>query len=424
MTQLDQNLFPDGFKPIKINEPSATKTECLVPLEAPVPISAHPRSVNASSFLFGISTTISRLRDPKINPMVEWAHWLTDGFGNSNGAGLILRLVDGSQEELAEIWNHLISMGIDAKVYSSDSRLEMAERYLSLLPALYSDPTRPNRQWLVMCDDDTFFPSMQRLIDQFSTYNASQPLYIGTFSEDVNNIQRHGSQAFGGAGVFFTIPLAAKIAELYPQCSTRQKIEESNTGWGPQGDILLRKCIYENTEVRLTMLRELHQLDIMGDPSGFYESGLAPLSLHHFKGGMWHEAKPYAGVQIIHTCGEDCFLQRFQTTDNFIIANGYSVAFYPHGINFNVHQMERTFGSAPDDYGWNLDFMLSPGRNSLLGTGRKVAWELKEASRENDGSIRQIYIRRSDDERWTRTQDEYRFRLMERDGIIELVWIP
>lgn len=423
MTKIDEILFPVGFETIDIfNLP--THISCPAPLNVPVTASGTPKSVDASEFLFGISTTFSRLNDPKISPVVEWAHWLTDGNGKSNGAGLVLRLVDATERELSDIQHWLLFLGIDAKVYASDSSIEMAQRYLSLLPTLYEDSSRPNRKWLVLCDDDTFFPSMNRLTQKFSTINASEPLYIGTFSEDVNNIQRHGSQAFGGAGVFFTTTLAGQIAQLYPACSTRQKIDESNTGWGPQGDILLRKCIYENTEVRLTMLRDLHQLDIMGDPSGFYESGLAPLSLHHFKGGMWHEAKPYAGVQVIHTCGEDCFLQRFQTADNFIISNGYSVAHYPHGIDFNIHQMERTFSSAPDDYGWNLDFMLGPGRNSLLGTGRKIAWELKEANREPDGTVRQIYIRKVNDIRWTFAEGNVHFPMSDNDGVVELVWIP
>ncbi|KHJ33609.1 putative glycosyltransferase family 31 protein [Erysiphe necator] len=423
LTQINDNLFPQGFQKIDIQNPPLQPT-CAPPLIVPVSKSVMPDSVNASDFLFGISTTYSRIADPNLNPMREWAHWLTDGKGNSNGAGLLLRLVGASEKEIMDTQSVLTSMGIDAKVQASDSSIPMAKRYLALLPFLYEDNSRPMRKWLVMCDDDTFFPSMNHLITRFLDYNHSEPLYIGTFSEDVNNIQRHGSQAFGGAGVFITIPLAFQIAQLYPICSTNEKIEESNTGWGPQGDILLRKCIYENTDIRLTMLRDLHQLDIIGDPSGFYESGISPLSLHHFKGGMWHKANPYVGVQVTYSCGEDCFLQRFKTEDNFIISNGYSVAQYPLGINFNVNQMERTFNSAPDDNGWNLDFMLDPGRASLLGTGRKIAWDIKEATRESDGSVSQIYLRRADDVRWTNKHGDVVYQMANRDGIVELVWIP
>lgn len=421
LTRINDDLFPTAFDAIDVQNPPLTTT-CLKPLEVPVSRSPYPKTVDASDLLFGISTTYDRLKDPKTTPLKEWAHWLTDGREKSNGAGLILRLIDASESELEETRRMMTSLGMDVKVYPSDSSVHMAQRYLSLLPALYNDPSRKHRKWLAMCDDDTFFPSMHSLLNRLSTYDHRSNLYIGTLSEDTNNIQRHGSQAFGGAGVFFSLHMASIITKLHDQCATDEKLRESNTGWGPQGDILLRKCIYENTEIRLTMLRDLHQLDIQGDPSGFYEAGLAPLSLHHFKGGVWHSAKPYEGAQVMHGCGEACFLQRFLTNDDFIISNGYSVAYYPSGIQFDVNQMERTFNAAPDDYGWNLDFMLGPQRKSLLKTGRKVAWSLEESVVQDDGSVRQTYIRKSDDHRWTENPGGK--KMFEKDGVVELIWIP
>lgn len=420
ITKLDTDLFPRGFDAIDIRNPPP-RTTCLKPIDVPVPRSPIPYTVNASELLFGISTTYSRLTDEEISPINEWAHWLTDGNGKSNGAGLILRLIDASKDELEEARHVMASMGIDVKVYPTDSSIEMAKRYLSLLPALYKDTSRPNRKFLVMCDDDTFYPSMHSLLNELSQYDHKKDLYLGTLSEDTNNIARHGSQAFGGAGVFFSLSLAKKVADKFDHCSTEEKIDESDTGWGPQGDILLRKCIYENTETTLTLMRDLHQLDIQGDPAGFYEAGLHPLSLHHFKGGMWHKARPYEGAQIVHACGEDCFLQRFQTADDFIISNGFSIAYYPHGIDFNLHQMEKTFTAAPDDYGWNLDFMLGPQRKNLLWTGRKVAWELVESYVQHDGSVKQTYIRKADDYRWTYGKDGN--RMFDKDGVMELIWI-
>jgi len=351
--------------------------------------------------------------------MLDWSHWLSDGHGNSNGGGLILRLVDASEKEIEETKKMLKSLGIDAKVYTADSSIEMAERYLSLLPALYNDSSRKHRKWLVMCDDDTFFPSMDALKKKLDTYDASEDLYIGNLSEDVGSLARHGSQAYGGAGVFFSISLAAQITDLFSQCSTKQKLEEANSGWGSQGDILLRKCIYENTEVRLTVLHDIWQLDIAGDPSGFYESGIKPLSLHHFKGGMWHEAKVYESTKIQQVCGEDCFLQRYRTKDDFIITNGWSIAHYPKGIDFNLHQMERTFNGLGDDgTGWNLDFMFGPQRIPLRETGRKVSWDLAEAEIIDDETVRQTYIRKKDDLRWKVGGK----KMFDVDGVFELYW--
>lgn len=421
LTKLDDFLFPDGFDLVELKNPPK-KSQCLPPLEVPVPSSPFPSSVDASDLLFGVSTTFKRFKDPIIAPVKEWAHWLTNGNGKSNGAGLVLRLTDANPQEIEETTQKIKSFGIDVQVVASDSSIEMAERYLSLLPALYNDTSRVSRKWLIVCDDDTFFPAMHALVKRLETYDHNMDLYIGTLSEDVMNVHRHGSQAFGGAGVIFSLPLAKKIASKFDECSTPEKLMEANTGWGAQGDVLLRKCIYEHTDVRLSLLRDLHQMDIMNDPSGFYESGVAPLSLHHFKGGIWHKARPYEGAHIMHACGEACYLQRFRSKDNFILSNGYSVAYYPKGINFNLDQMERTFSCAPDDYGWNLDFMLGPGRINLSWTGRKASWELMESARLPDGALKQTYIRKANDGRWALGYGgEGMFDI---DGVMELVWIP
>ncbi|KAL7929723.1 hypothetical protein V8C35DRAFT_314638 [Trichoderma chlorosporum] len=358
--------------------------------------------------------------DANTTPINEWIFWLTDSQGNSNGGKLLLMLLDATDEQLQEVANMLGDVGIDVDVYHSDSSVEMAVRYLTLVPTLYTHPESKTRKWLVTCDDDTFFPSMHGLIEKMATFDHTRDMYIGTLSEDVGAIERHGSQAFGGAGVFLSRSMAEKITSLYGSCTTETKIRESNSGWGPQGDIILRKCIYENTEVKLTTLWDLWQLDFYGHPSGFYEWGIKPLSLHHYRGGGWHNAKPGQYTKIAHACGEDCSLMRFQTTDDFIIS-GYSIAHYPQGITFDTNQLEATLYAAPENKGWNLDFMFGPRRQSLLKTGRKIAWELQESEIQSDGSVLQTYTRSRNDERWVHADNQPMSNI---DGVIELVWIP
>lgn len=338
MTKISQNLLNGAFKTIDVNKHYG-QDACEKPLEVQVPASGLPSSVNASDFMFGVSTTFKRFMDPETTPINEWIYWLTDSRGHSNGGKLVLMLLDASDDELQEVANLLGDVGIDVDVYHSDSSLEMAVRYLYLVPTLYSHPEAQRKKWLVICDDDTFFPSMHELMEKMSKFDHTREMYIGTLSEDVGAIERHGSQAFGGGGVFLSLPLAEKIAELFGSCTTEQKVLESNSGWGPQGDIILRKCIYENTDTRLTTFWELWQLDILGHPAGFYEWGIKPLSLHHYRSSGWHKAKPGMYTKIAHTCGEDCTLMRFQTKDDFIIS-GYSIAHYPEGVTFDTNQME------------------------------------------------------------------------------------
>ncbi|KAG5929166.1 hypothetical protein E4U42_006894 [Claviceps africana] len=419
MTKLDQNLLNGAFLTVDVNKPH-NEDSCDKPLEVQVPASGLPSTVNASDFLFGVSTTLKRFMNPESSPIDEWVFWLTDSRGHSNGGKLLLMLMDANDEELQEVANLLGDAGIDVDVSHSDPSLEMAVRYLSLVPALYHDADAHKKKWLVTCDDDTFFPSMHGLVDKMAEFDHTRQMYIGTLSEDVGALDRHGSQAFGGAGVFLSLPMAEKITELYDSCATAEKIKESNSGWGPQGDILLRKCIYENTETRLTTVWDLWQLDFYGHPAGFYEWGIKPLSLHHYRGGGWHRAKPLQYAKIAYICGEDCTLQRFQTADDFIMS-GYSIAHYPQGVTFDSTQFEATLFAAPPDKGWNLDFMMGPRRPNLEKTGRKIAWELEESEVRSDGSVLQTYIRKQDDGRWVHPDSQPMSNI---DGIIELVWIP
>ncbi|KAJ3473785.1 hypothetical protein NLG97_g10134 [Lecanicillium saksenae] len=233
MTKLDQNLLPHEFqfKAVDVRHNKAMEDECMAPLEVPVPKSGLPRTVNASDFIFGVSTTYNRFMSTETSPINEWTFWLTDGNGQSNGGKLVLMLLDATDEQLQEVANILGDVNIDADIYHSDSRLEMAVRYLTLVPTLYTHPEARHKKWLVTCDDDTFFPSMHGLINKMSSMNHRREMYVGTLSEDVGAIERHGSQAFGGGGVFLSLPLAKRITELYSSCTSNQKIKESDSGW-------------------------------------------------------------------------------------------------------------------------------------------------------------------------------------------------
>ncbi|KAH7347649.1 hypothetical protein B0T11DRAFT_308362 [Plectosphaerella cucumerina] len=417
-TTLQQKLLPGGFRAVDLDNATAHEP-CGAPLDVPVTRSSFPATADLTDYMFAISTTYERLADPAQNMIKEWAYWLTDSNGRSNGGKLLLQVVGATDADLDAFAGRLARAGIDADVGHSDMRLEMAVRYLNLVSLLYRHKEATTKKWLVLCDDDTFFPSPVGLTEHFRRYDPSKPMYIGTLSEDAIAVQIHGSQAFGGAGVFITLPLAQTITRILSTCKTDEKIRESNSGWGPQGDILLRKCIYENTDVRLTQVHDLWQLDLMGDASGFYEGGLRPLSVHHYR-HSWHTAYPAHAAKVAHTCGEDCVFQRFFTADGFVVSNGYSVAQYPGGIDFDLDQIEGTWDATNDPGSWRFDLMLLPQRPSLTRTGRKLAWAMVEARNGPDGSVTQLYVRRKDDGRWM----EERKPMRETDGVIELVWIP
>ncbi|KAG7148079.1 hypothetical protein HYQ46_003060 [Verticillium longisporum] len=120
------------------------------------------------------------------------------GQSTSNGGKLLIQLVDATDAEMTDVAGRLAKVGVDAE--------------------------------FVLCDDDTFFAAMNGLVAKLTTYDPTQPQYVGTLSEDMTTVRLHGSQAFGGGGVFLSRPLAKIIA----------------------GDILLRNCIYDNNDIAYT----------------------------------------------------------------------------------------------------------------------------------------------------------------------------
>jgi hypothetical protein len=382
------------------------------PLKFEVPLSGLPSTVNASQLMFGISTTFQRLNESNGDIISDWKYWLTDGYGASNGAKLLLLLWDASEAELQDARTLLDDAGIDANVDRSKDR-DMAVRYINLIPLLYQQVDSRNTKWLILCDDDTFFPSMHGLNEKLDSFDYSKQLYIGTLSEDIEALERHGSQAFGGAGVILSLPMAKTITQSIRSCSSASKLEEA--GW--QGDKLLHNCIYDNSNTRLVLLPDLWQLDFRGDASGFYEWGHKPLSLHHYRGGGWHKARPLQFSKIAHICGEDCILQRFLTNDNFIIS-GHSIAYYPLGIVFDTSLVERTFEPLWER-GWNFDYVFGPQRPALKDSGQKISWEIQGSEVRPDGSVLQTYLRRKDHIRWTANDQ----RRGDHDSVIELIWV-
>ncbi|KAG0650265.1 hypothetical protein D0Z07_3254 [Hyphodiscus hymeniophilus] len=415
ITEVDDVLFPNEFAEITINRKISLPVGRSVKLH--VHQSPRPDQVDASSLIFGASTTFERFTGEETSPVKEWKRWLTDGHGHTNGAGLVLALFNTSTVEIAHVTDELVAAGINATVVASDMKLDMPGRYVSLVSMLYNHPTRDSRKYFALIDDDTFFPCISALVDKLSNYDPARPYYIGTFTERVDwMIGNRAPMAYGGGGVFLTAPVARQILQL--PCLEKDK-KDDYVLKADQGDRLLYNCLRNYTEIRLTYLPLLHQSDQFGDPSGFYESGQQALSLHHYK--SWHHIHPDRLHVVADACGEDCLLQRFQFKDNFILSNGFSVAHYPKGIDFDPLIMEGTFDNGDGDMqDVSLSYTFGGLRKNLAKTGRKLAWELLDARQEGDGRVRQIYLKRRGDGRWVPEGEEH----PERDSIVVLVWKP
>ncbi|KAL9602620.1 MAG: hypothetical protein Q9219_001764 [cf. Caloplaca sp. 3 TL-2023] len=410
VTKHDGPLFPD-FQSLDLTDNTKVHLKhCKDPLILDVPKEAK-RPADASHIVFGISTTLNRLQE-SIPALLRW-------LPNTKARLFVIAIKDddmpdesedrfhpADSKDMSELQSLMRRLGLDVTIVHPLSKHHwFSQRYFSLVRVMYQR-RQPETKWISLIDDDTFFLSIPSLVERLADFDPREQHYVGALSEDWWSVTRYGLMAFGGAGIFVSVPLAETIDAQYEDCQ-----ERSHTS---AGDIRLRECISWHTSTKLTNVLDLHQIDIHNDLSGIYESGRLPLSLHHWKGGG-PDGKGYS-LHTMHLvadiCG-DCFLQRWQFGKDMLLVNGFSIATYPKGgvKQLDLEKMEETWdhpsvveGSVNTN---GVDHSLGPTRPKLDLEKEKLQYRLVD-SRVVDGAVRQVYFRKDANG--------------EQDSVLELLW--
>lgn len=248
-------------------------------------------------------------------------------------------------------------------------------------------------RWLGILDDDTFFPSLYPLSEALSGYNHTIPTYLGTVSENLELSQIGGpGAAYGGAGIFLSVPLAREIAPHLDSCLSERG-----------GDMQIMECIHDHSHARLLPVPGLQQTDMASDVSGFFESGRRFLSLHHWK--SWFHEPVEKQAAVVNVCG-DCYLQRYSFDDNTILTNGFSINVYPNGYpDFTRVEATWDYGYSARSYHWSMGPLRPP-----MSKKDKLTYKVVDAFTTKDGTFRQIFVRKGDREK------------KEVDKVIDLLW--
>ncbi|KAE8356909.1 hypothetical protein BDV28DRAFT_154391 [Aspergillus coremiiformis] len=336
-----------------------------ITIHAPV---VTPRP-NASHMIFGVATSVERL----CGSLDSFAHWA----GGTNAH--IVAVVD-NEGSVTQSEKRATELGIRLTIIQNSD--ELLDRYFSLIRTLLERKNELTK-WIVLIDDDTFFPSMKNLVQRMAIYDPTEPQYIGALTEDMSQMYYGSHMAYGGAGIFLSIPLVQQLSAVFDDCYDFKH----------SGDRMIAQCIYHHTTTKLKWERGLHQLDLRGDASGFYESGRPlPLSLHHWK--SWFHADMVALSKVAAICGEPCLLRRWRLSDDWYLINGFSVIQYSTPLPDSI-TMEQTWDNSkykgPDPFAYSL----GPLRKKDEG---KVSFRLKEAIEETD-RVRQIYVHKTAPER-------------------------
>lgn len=333
---------------------------------------SHPNpSVDLSDILFVVATKLDRLMDS----LPQFSHWL----GGTNAR--LLAVVTESEHGGLNL-HHVRRAYAAAGVHLIATKPYNAAEHVNVLHFTMIRDAVPHlksaTRWMTIIDDDTFFPSLysiRRVLDQ---YDARMPMYVGGMSEHDVARSIFGHMGFGGAGVFLSVPLVAMLEPKIDECFTITGTRE--------GDGMLKACIDHVGGPGLTHIDGLHQMDIRDDPSGFFESGLQPLSLHHWK--SWYDAPVLAMAQVTKFCG-DCFMHRWRIGDNAVFSNGYSLAVYPDGTDdIDFDKLEATWPHAGDD-----EYSSLGSFRSALPSEKKKSYTLMDSQGlHGRNELRQVYI--------------------------------
>lgn len=368
--------------PQEINLASECSDDPLPPCEDTVTIeyaSFRPsHQADTYALLVGASTTLERL-NASIPQMARW-------LANSTSSLIVIIQDSDDYPNLEAVQEKAEAAGIDATLLPNTEPVDggdrHAQRHFDILHALYTHRSARNK-WFAVIDDHTFITSIPALLSALERqYDPTKPYYVGALSEDWHGISRlFGYMAYGGAGMFLSLPLLETLNTNFDACKTA----------GYEGDKMIADCIYSVTSppIQLSQLPGLHQLDFFGDVSGWYEAGIKPiLSLHHYNG--WHHYPVEYGHLIADLCGVDCLLQRYRFADDMVFTNGYSIVQYPRGLQtVDLNRVEGTFMHEKGQF----DFSLGALRPALAEKD-KVSWRLEYAISEDDGTFRQYYVKR------------------------------
>lgn len=411
--KFDRDDVTNIAKPLVTHKTSINLTDCTaeeesipcdnLPLSIPFPYPAE----NYSHLIFGIASTYDRVNDS----LPAFAHWLKD-----TGSLLVVVIVDAEVEkdgiwtpnpninltvlqqqyEAAGVTCSFIAPTLKINPRTNEPEKRTEHHHFMLIRDCLSRAT-PDTKWIGILDDDTFFPSLHPLDQELQRYNPNKPFWLGTLSDSWGSVRNWGIMAYGGAGAFVSLPLAREMEPHLESC-----IRDAGHD---TGDGILRDCVYTRTHTRLTIVDGLYQHDMSGDMSGFYESGIRPLSLHHWK--SWYRENLPKQAAITNLCGS-CYLGRWTFSDDALFVNGYSISTYPLGLGpIDLNKMEATWHQAESP---GFEFSMGPMRPRLSRDWKK-SYHLKDAGLVPEtGAFRQLYVYRGDEAK------------EEDDEVIELLW--
>ncbi|KAH7024384.1 uncharacterized protein B0I36DRAFT_352625 [Microdochium trichocladiopsis] len=364
------------------------------------------RPVDASHMIFGLSTSLGRIPET-IRNLKHWA-------AHTNARFLIVvaphnpAASSPAEPTIPEAEALFAAAGIPHVTFLETAD-DWIDAYIGLIAPLHAAVEPGLTRWVAWIDDDTFFPRLSALTAALdSRFDPSRPQYVGQLSEYFPHTAGGGMIAFGGAGIFVSVPLLEQIAPHAGVCYKHRR-KGAYTG----GDFRLADCIHRYTATKLSVLQGLSQLSLKGDASGFYEAEREqPLSVHHWK--SWHHVDVPGVARVAEVCGDACVLQHFRLGGGgWAMTNGFSIV--KHGAGYGrlmrddefdkLEQeeekagtdvevsgvMEKTWDTSRWDAADAWEFSLAPLADKDAG---KKQYLMEKMDRDDEGNMVVDYVLR------------------------------
>ncbi|KAM0754798.1 hypothetical protein T439DRAFT_321844 [Meredithblackwellia eburnea MCA 4105] len=332
------------------------------------PPPAIPKDWKNNKVMFGMSTTPDRV----LYSLPVWSHWLPaspQALDPSTPAVKDLPLVlvltpppnpteeARTREAMDEAQG--IGMYIEMRPREAD-RFET--RYFALVEEMWREAQKREAEhgikteWFVFADDDTFYPDFHSLVRMLASFDSESDRLIGALSESTKQVAQWGHIAYGGAGIYLSRALMAKINQPghWQTC-----LEKYGGAFG--GDAMVSACaalaLDKTMPEIITLDDTLHQLDIRGDGTGWFQSGFLITSLHHWASWFslfppWHESGNgdlRKGITLVgkasKAIGGDNWGRRYIFEDGkVVISLGYSIAVHANPVTEEeLDQSEHTW---------------------------------------------------------------------------------
>ncbi|KAJ2977546.1 hypothetical protein NQ176_g4312 [Zarea fungicola] len=422
VTRVPARFQPRRPRIFDIRSGTPSPAQMYKTIHLPSPEGPRPGQFDASSYVFGVSTTYERLMENDRAMIKSWQWWLTSGKKATNGAHIIVILDRADDHQIKSLETALESLTISATVKNSAESLSAPRRYAQLAGELLAYGSGLSavgimKEWFILMDENMFFPCLSLLNEKLATYDTRQSIYIGVPSDADDWLVKDGKLTTTGGGVVvLSHDGLSKLLSL--SCAGADGSTES-VSHSQQWTAVIHECMTTHGKMSMDVIPGLYTPDTNSELSelGSFETGNRPIVIRNQERGL-DLVRAYL---IADECGEACFMQRFLFKDNWVLVNGVSISQYQYPVKIQTNQpptaesntrRELNSPPQPNDGGMKLQ---------LTGGGPRIVWELMDSSADEQGVVWQAFVKKAV-KALKETEAAKDDEKEEMDSVILLIW--